>query len=53
MKSTSVMFSALGASYALEFLYVFTVPPSGAARQLLPLVTYAPAAFTLWRAARG
>jgi len=53
MKSTAVMFSALGASYALEFLYVFTVPPSTTARQLIPLVTYAPVAFTFWRAARG
>jgi hypothetical protein len=53
MKSTGVMFGALAMSYALELAVVFFVPPSATARQLFPLITYAPAVFTFWRAARG
>lgn len=51
--STAVMFGALFASYALELAVVFLVPPSETVRQLFPLITYTPTAFTLWSAARG
>jgi hypothetical protein len=53
IRSTMVMFGALFASYALELAVVLLLPPSDIARQLFPAVTYAPAAFVLWRAARG
>jgi len=48
-----VMFGALFASYALELAVVLLLPPSDIVRQFFPAVTYAPAAFVLWRTARG
>ena len=53
IRSTVVMFSTLGASYALELAVVFLVPPSVTVRQLFPLVTYTPAVFVLWKVSRG
>jgi len=53
MKSTGVMFLALFASYGAEFAYIFLLRSSPTALQFLPAATYAPAAFALWRAARG
>jgi hypothetical protein len=52
-KSTMVMFGALFASYGLEFAAVLSLPPSATARQLFPLITYTPVAFTFWSAVRG
>lgn len=52
-KSTMVMFGALFASYALELSVVFLLPRSALLCHIFPLFTYAPVAFTLWRAARG
>ena len=52
LKSTGLMFLALFASYACEFAYIFLMSPSPAAMQFLPAATYAPVAFTFWRAAR-
>src|SRR5215472_5870950 len=51
-KGTAWMFASLFFSYAFEFAYIFFLPPSPAAMQLLPAATYAPVAFTFWRAAR-
>jgi hypothetical protein len=53
LKSTGVMFLALFASYGAEFAYIFLLRSSPTALQFLPAATYAPAAFALWRAARG
>ncbi len=53
IRSTVVMFSTLGASYALELAVVLFLPPSDIARQLFPAVTFVPAAFVLWSATRG
>jgi hypothetical protein len=53
-KGTAWMFVSLFFSYACEFTYIFLLPPSPAAKQLLPAATYAPVVFTLlWSAARG
>ena len=52
-KGTTWMFASLFFSYACEFAYIFLVPPSPAAMQFLPVVTYVPVAFTVWRSARG
>src|SRR5215467_14355629 len=53
-KGTAWMFASLFFSYACEFAYIFVLPPSPAAMQLLPAATYAPVAFTLlWSASRG
>lgn len=53
LKSTGVMFLALFASYGAEFAYIFLMRSSPTALQFLPAATYAPAAFAIWRAARG
>ncbi len=53
-KTTAWMFAALAFSYALEFAYVFAIPPSSLARSLFPISTYLQLAFTiLWSAIRG
>ena len=51
-KGTAWMFASLFFSYACEFAYIFLMSPSPAAMQFLPAATYAPVAFTFWRAAR-
>jgi hypothetical protein len=51
-KGTAWMFASLFFSYACEFAYIFLMSPSPAAMQFLPAATYAPVAFTYWRAAR-
>ena len=48
-KGTAWMFASLFSSYACEFAYIFLMPPSPAAMQLLPAGTYVPVAFTFWR----
>jgi hypothetical protein len=53
IRSTVVMVTVIGASYALEFAAVFLLPPTNTVHQLLPLITYAPAAVTFWRSCRG
>jgi len=52
-KGTTWMFASLFFSYAGEFAYIFLVPPSPVAMQFLPVVTYVPVAFTVWRSVRG
>ena len=51
-KGTAWMFACLFFSYACEFAYILLMPPSPAAMQLLPAASYAPVAFTFWRATR-
>ena len=51
-KGTAWMFACLFFSYACEFAYIFLMPPSPAAMQLLPAASYAPVAFTFWKATR-
>ena len=51
-KGTAWMFACLLFSYACEFAYILLMPPSPAAMQLLPAASYAPVAFTFWRATR-
>jgi hypothetical protein len=52
-KSTGVMFASLFLSYVIEFGYVYWLHTVPGALRLLPVATYAPAAFVLWRAIRG
>jgi hypothetical protein len=51
-KGTAWMFASLFFSYACEFAYIVLMSPSPAAMRFLPAATYAPVAFTFWRAAR-
>lgn len=49
LKSTGLMFAGLFLSYGCEFAFIFLVPPSPSALQLLPIVSYAPVALAvLW-----
>ena len=53
-KTTAWMFTSLAFSYALEFAYVSAIPPSRVVRNIFPISTYLPLAFTIiWSAIRG
>ncbi len=54
LKSTALMFLALFASYAFEFVVIRLLPRSPTSLRLLVLAAYAPAGIAaLWSAARG